>query len=115
MEDALAQTTIKDMKTINKSLNPCCNGRCTRTTPLTGIWHRIDGLNPCCNGRCTRTCEIRTLAIIKKCLNPCCNGRCTRTAVQLAKSGLVNVLILVVMEDALAQLSHEGKIVIFKS
>ena len=38
-------------------------------------------------------------------LNPCCNGRCTRTQVvseeELEK---LNVLILVVMEDALAQL-----------
>ena len=37
-------------------------------------------------------------------LNPCCNGRCTRTQVvseeELEK---LNVLILVVMEDALAR------------
>ena len=36
-------------------------------------------------------------------LNPCCNGRCTRTYYQIFKSKrLAVVLILVVMEDALA-------------
>ena len=37
-------------------------------------------------------------------LNPCCNGRCTRTLFSFEKLvGLAAVLILVVMEDALAQ------------
>ena len=37
-------------------------------------------------------------------LNPCCNGRCTRTLwVVLLKRNPTCVLILVVMEDALAQ------------
>ena len=36
-------------------------------------------------------------------LNPCCNGRCTRTAaLAYRKFGAILVLILVVMEDALA-------------
>ena len=38
------------------------------------------------------------------CLNPCCNGRCTRTGQKAPENKAVgNVLILVVMEDALAQ------------
>ena len=39
------------------------------------------------------------------CLNPCCNGRCTRTKaiIGFEKFEDVEVLILVVMEDALAQ------------
>ena len=37
------------------------------------------------------------------CLNPCCNGRCTRTENKLTSETIFNVLILVVMEDALAQ------------
>ena len=37
-------------------------------------------------------------------LNPCCNGRCTRTGKTLVYLGqVVRVLILVVMEDALAR------------
>ena len=32
MEDALAQITIVEVKgLVRKGLNPCCNGRCTRT------------------------------------------------------------------------------------
>ena len=37
-------------------------------------------------------------------LNPCCNGRCTRTADFEGNVYFITVLILVVMEDALAQL-----------
>ena len=35
-------------------------------------------------------------------LNPCCNGRCTRTDFQFEVGKEYEVLILVVMEDALA-------------
>ena len=42
-------------------------------------------------------------------LNPCCNGRCTRTRVGINYNGYTAyALILVVMEDALAQL-HQGR------
>ena len=37
-----------------------------------------------------------------RCLNPCCNGRCTRTADFEGNVYFITVLILVVMEDALA-------------
>ena len=37
-------------------------------------------------------------------LNPCCNGRCTRTIITSREEVSIDiVLILVVMEDALAQ------------
>ena len=55
MEDALARSL--------KVLRP---QRCRR-------------LNPCCNGRCTRTDKKKIGSKIQKSLNPCCNGRCTRT------------------------------------
>ena len=81
MEDALAQKFgSKKRKTYKKGLNPCCNGRCTRTNkdyvkqrndfsvlilvvmedalaPLISCIFQIFyvSLNPCCNGRCTRT------------------------------------------------------------
>ena len=62
------------------------------------------GLNPCCNGRCTRTLNKEMKQ--EKCLNPCCNGRCTRTLYcYYVREGNSVVLILVVMEDALAQKS----------
>ena len=41
-------------------------------------------LNPCCNGRCTRTYIRLALTLDKPIsLNPCCNGRCTRTLMEL--------------------------------
>ena len=84
MEDALALSESRNKRSCSKSLNPCCNGRCTRTgrqMPLCGV--RIFRLNPCCNGRCTRT---KNLVIVEQ---------------------ITAVLILVVMEDALARLSLE--------
>ena len=40
-------------------LNPCFNGRCTRTTvKKQKIEFTVVGLNPCFNGRCTRTQDI---------------------------------------------------------
>ena len=36
-------------------------------------------------------------------LNPCCNGRCTRTGIRPMSLIISTVLILVVMEDALAR------------
>ena len=60
-------------------------------------------LNPCFNGRCTRTHSF--LCLIPhhlECLNPCFNGRCTRTLCwKMADKGHTAVLILVLMEDAL--------------
>ena len=81
MEDALAPTWWENKEARKTSLNPCCNGRCTRTfvfilfskskrtvlilvvmedalAQATDLWWFCladAGLNPCCNGRCTRT------------------------------------------------------------
>ena len=102
MEDALArlETWVKNDDTA--SLNPCCNGRCTRTIKKSSgrrnekvlilvvmedaLAQLVDlskaqlvSLNPCCNGRCTRTHFRSTLTNCQMSLNPCCNGRCTRT------------------------------------
>ena len=61
-------------------------------------------LNPCCNGRCTRTQYGMSVQFTLKGLNPCCNGRCTRTSFYVDNYVRFQlVLILVVMEDALAQ------------
>ena len=78
MEDALARNTKQATSGLLR-LNPCFNGRCTRTT-LKGYRTKFG-----------------------KSLNPCFNGRCTRTnAVIVLKGGRMIVLILVLMEDALA-------------
>ena len=66
-------------------LNPCCNGRCTRTSQVSVMVsvivvlilvvmedalalarnnlkiYTMDSLNPCCNGRCTRTEDPKAL------------------------------------------------------
>ena len=49
--------------------------------------------------------KIFKLSFSKKwSLNPCCNGRCTRTSREFTPQEIASVvLILVVMEDALAQ------------
>ena len=59
-------------------------------------------LNPCFNGRCTRTKPESYTKDGKSGLNPCFNGRCTRTSVKITPiTGAEFVLILVLMEDAL--------------
>ena len=63
-----------------RSLNPCCNGICSRRVKFkSGKAHTSVSLNPCCNGICSRS-----LTAIEKMntpwtgLNPCCNGICSR-------------------------------------
>ena len=58
MEDALARIIIKHAER-RGSLNPCCNGRCTRTVCKDAEVKNFESLNPCCNGRCTRTREYQ--------------------------------------------------------
>ena len=80
MEDALAPKKWKT-KSKRKCLNPCFNGRCTRTEWWTNNKVRQgEGLNPCFNGRCTRT--VASAEVV---------------------ASQYGVLILVLMEDALAR------------
>ena len=81
MEDALVHGVDRLCRANNRSLNPCFNGRCTRTS---------EGLI------CFRA--------QRESLNPCFNGRCTRTALMIAIYVSRHVLILVLMEDALVHL-----------
>ena len=67
-------------------------------------------LNPCFNGRCTRTIIKHAERRGNESLNPCFNGRCTRTDKQQVINSLLQVLILVLMEDALAQLTKMNKV-----
>ena len=87
-----------------RCLNPCFNGRCTRTVLQLVGWGRNGalGLNPCFNGRCTRTLPVASLLSFGALsLNPCFNGRCTRTLGNCISGISFLVLILVLMEDAL--------------
>ena len=40
-------------------------------------------LNPCCDGRWSRTVMPLSYRLINKCLNPCCDGRWSRTMSQI--------------------------------
>ena len=130
MEDALVLFGQRYPKAkVSECLNPCFNGRCTRTYYQKKLRKRTIGvlilvlmedalvhlekvvkkfgkgsLNPCFNGRCTRTLTSRTIQQVSSCLNPSFNGRCTRTRkkFQSLKKRQI-VLILVLMEDALVQ------------
>ena len=77
MEDGLVLEIMKDFKMPEGSLNPCCNGRWSRTHDAVKIINE------------------------KGCLNPCCNGRWSRTQKIMAQISVGRVLILVVMEDGL--------------
>ena len=48
---------------------------------------------------------LALMVLILRSLNPCCNGRCTRTVRDRRNCTQILVLILVVMEDALAQIT----------
>ena len=102
MEDGLVRTHSHAAQLLLTCLNPCCNGRWSRTS-----WHCQEvvlskrGLNPCCNGRWSRTRIGRVGRTQIDRLNPCCNGRWSRTSSLTWNVLLEWVLILVVMEDGL--------------
>ena len=58
MEDALVPASKLVNDYFAARLNPCFNGRCTRTNRYEGFGLSVNGLNPCFNGRCTRTIQI---------------------------------------------------------
>ena len=81
MEDGLGHTLKLKLQLLKLRLNPCFNGRWSRTT------YRGDCLTDCCLS-----------------LNPCFNGRWSRTTEN--KHYVIQqeyVLILVLMEDGLGQ------------
>ena len=87
-----------------KSLNPCFNGRCTRTVfaPEHGFRGTAVLILVLMEDALVHYSLGGQFARRYTCLNPCFNGRCTRTSEEV-KEQVVDqlVLILVLMEDAL--------------
>ena len=81
MENALVPVTGYVCKDAEVSLNPCFNGKCTRTDVVRAAHERgMNSLNPCFNGKCTRTGQAFIKVVVNMFgLNPCFNGKCTRT------------------------------------
>ena len=132
MEDALRELQAERMQYQESCLNPCSNGRCsaseTNALAFFRIWVLIlvlvkdtlrvrqlatpqepcHGLNPCSNGRCSARHSPTTHYAPKSGLNPCSNGRCSARDNHDAGGAVGgDVLILVLMEDALRVLSYD--------
>ena len=58
-----------DYDAVEQSLNPCCNGRWSRTNFANFKSNSQSSLNPCCNGRWSRTRPYKTILIISKLKN----------------------------------------------
>ena len=68
MEDGLVLVSDYITALNGDGLNPCCNGRWSRTLLRYSLMRRIC-LNPCCNGRWSRTRPYKTILIISKLKN----------------------------------------------
>ena len=105
MEDALVQLDLYDFGVMADVLILVLMEDALVPVEFPDLIDEYCSLNPCFNGRCTRTRQPHPInACFSICLNPCFNGRCTRTR-QLHRRGRkrIRVLILVLMEDALVQ------------
>ena len=102
MEYALGGEAARLVPRVHASLNPCCNGICSRRNSTTRMRKTSWRLNPCCNGICSRRMDEREEDGLQRRLNPCCNGICSRrNALFPQRCRHRTVLILVVMEYAL--------------
>ena len=73
-----------------------------RQTLVEGTVKKFSRLNPCCNGRGSKTQFRLSMLLRTLSLNPCCNGRGSKThRISVADVQESNVLILVVMEEGL--------------
>ena len=55
MEEGQRQKLVAMGIPNSESLNPCCNGRGSKTLCDGGVRGRAECLNPCCNGRGSKT------------------------------------------------------------
>ena len=83
MEDTLREEKPKNGNSSRRSLNPCFNGRYSQ-----------------------RPQRLQLMSGIKS-LNPCFNGRYSQSVVNNGSREYSSVLILVLMEDTLREVSHE--------
>ena len=79
MEEGQRHLATKLIQQLVMRLNPCCNGRGSKTFPNEIGASIINRLNPCCNGRGSKTTKKLCLTESSS-LNPCCNGRGSKTA-----------------------------------
>ena len=105
----LMEDTLGDIGTAEKgkevSLNPCSNGRYSRRLENNPNYTKRICLNPCSNGRYSRrSAKTQTLKTSTS-LNPCSNGRYSRRCKHTFLNPLMPVLILVLMEDTLGDVS----------
>ena len=62
MEYALGEGEVKVVPSKIISLNPCCDGICSRRADgATKCENVVIGLNPCCDGICSRRAKSTTL------------------------------------------------------
>ena len=102
MEDTLGghRQSINNQKII-WGLNPCFNGRYSRSYGKKKSANSERCLNPCFNGRYSRRSCLTSRCQFGESLNPCFNGRYSRRIAAIKKKNLYVVLILVLMEDTL--------------
>ena len=109
MEDALRAQTIQTTKTSKYvCLNPCSNGRCSARTQRSATEASKNGLNPCSNGRCSTRSRAERLReqphqVLILVLMEDALRAVDRTPERMEQ---LDVLILVLMEDALRALSE---------
>ena len=69
------------------SLNPCCNGRWSRTATASADTTVKDCLNPYCSGQWSRTLQATLQQSSPVSLNPYCSGQWSRTVVVPSQYG----------------------------
>ena len=97
------QRATTDSIVMTVSLNPCCNGRWSRTAMFDGFKRNVDTtvlILVVMEDGLVHGVQISNINGTIS-LNPCCNGRWSRTLNFQSSYAIMLVLILVVMEDGL--------------
>ena len=90
---------------MNKSLNPCCAGRCSSTLwRLKSVFTKSRSLNPCCAGRCSSTDHLYFISYqVEVSQSLLCWTMLQYTRILSQACPGCNVSILVVLDDALVR------------
>ena len=81
MEDTLEDSVVWVLRQVAVRLNPCFNGRYSRSRYKQPIKYELICLNPCFNGRYSRSLNTFHYENSNFSLNPCFNGRYSRRLV----------------------------------